>query len=148
MTSTAIGQWGEQFTADYLKTQNGHILFQQWRCRQGEIDLIARMGITPTQRESCLAFIEVKTRSLGNWDQGGALAVNPSKQHRIIQTAQYFLAKYPAFGDLPCRFDVALVHYAPSGSQKNRLMGLYSRQNWHGYDWQLQDYLIAAFEAN
>ncbi len=148
MTSKAIGQWGEQFTADYLKSQNGQILFQQWHCRQGEIDLIAKMGITPTQKESCLAFIEVKTRSLGNWDQGGALAVNLRKQHRIIQTAQYFLAKYPALAVLPCRFDVALVDYVPSGSRYPFSTALYERLNWHGYDWRLKDYLIAAFDSN
>ena len=63
---TEIGHLGEQFVSQWLKSQGWLILQERWRSRWGEIDLIAR-----SSRIEMLAFVEVKTRSGGNWDEGG-----------------------------------------------------------------------------
>lgn len=140
-----IGHLGEEFVAQWLINQNWVILEKRWRCRWGEIDLIAR-----SNRIEMLAFVEVKTRSHGNWDEGGQLAVNSAKQHKICLAASLFLAKYPQLSDFPCRFDVALVSYQrsrPSAAADSQLINLKIGQPFikQGQQLILQDYLESAF---
>lgn len=101
-----IGVLGEQLIARWLLLQNYKLLSQNWRCRWGEIDLIAQDKATKE-----IAFIEVKTRSIHNWDENGLLAINAVKQQKILQTASLYLSKNPHLAELPCRFDVGLVSY-------------------------------------
>jgi putative endonuclease len=125
-----VGELGEQLVAWWLQTQNGVVLHQRWHCRWGEIDLIvqrhpveggekssrdrksaakADRSLVALPSHSFLSFVEVKTRSHRNWDADGLLAITPSKQAKLWQTAQLFLAERPDLANLPCRFDVALV---------------------------------------
>ncbi len=109
-----IGSLGEELVGYWLQTQGWSILYRRWRCRWGELDLVARQSQTQSSQgrsiaQATLAFVEVKTRSSGNWDTNGLLAVTPQKQAKIWKTAQLFLAQHPALADLPCRFDVASV---------------------------------------
>ena len=101
-----IGELGEKLVALWLESKNYQILARRWRCRWGEIDLIAL-----EQSSNTLVFIEVKTRSHNNWDAEGILAIDLRKQQKIEKTAQMFLAQNPQLADFPCRFDVALVSY-------------------------------------
>ncbi len=105
-----LGNYGEQLVCQWLTQKKCQILHRQWHSRFGEIDLIARgQSGQGALRCDMLAFIEVKTRSQGNWDADGLLAVTRSKQQKLRITARYFLVRHPHLSELPCRFDIALV---------------------------------------
>lgn len=121
------GLWGEALVGQWLLDTGWEIKARRWRCRWGEIDLIAWQSGYTTQSKAfvkgdvtphgvrseggLLAFVEVKTRSPRSWDAGGLLAISSGKQAKVIQTAQLFLAEHPELAEFPCRFDVALVQY-------------------------------------
>ncbi|AFY31084.1 YraN family protein [Calothrix sp. PCC 7507] len=148
-----IGQLGEDLVAKWLQSSGWLILHRRFSCRWGEIDIIAQyqgisgVGETPN---STLAFVEVKTRSSGNWDAGGRNAITAKKQAKLWRTAEMFLAKYPEKADYPCRFDVAIVYSQPIAKQ---LPGATFTQEVlasslvAGYQLQLQEYIAAAFDS-
>ncbi len=91
----------EELAAEYLTRHGVRILERNFRCHQGEIDLIGRDG-------RYLVFFEVKYRKT---ERNGmpAEAVGYVKQQRIRYTAQFHLysRRYPE--DMPCRFDVVSI---------------------------------------
>lgn len=95
-----LGQGGEQYVAEYLEKKGYRIVDKNYRCKLGEIDIIARDGEE-------LVFIEVKTRS-GLSHGSPAAAVDLRKQRQISRTAQWYLAERTLF-DSPARFDVISV---------------------------------------
>ena len=100
-----LGQWGEALVAEDLRQRGWTVITTNFRCRMGEIDIIAGNG-------RYLAFVEVKLRKNGRF--GAACeAVTPSKQRKLRLTAQIYLSGHPT--DLQPRFDVAEV-YAPRGA--------------------------------
>jgi putative endonuclease len=102
-----VGDRGEILVAKILQTNGWEIVATQWRCRWGELDVIA------CDRQ-WLLFVEVKTRSSHSWDSDGILAITPAKQTKIIKTASIFLSQNPHLDSLACRFDVALVRRTAS----------------------------------
>ena len=94
------GNYGEALVAEYLRKKRYTLVGSQYRCRQGEIDLIARKG-------KVLCFVEVKTRS--NLSMGLPREyVTPAKQARIRAAAALYLSEKGL--DCPVRFDVAEVY--------------------------------------
>lgn len=91
----------EEKAAMWLAEKGFKILERNFRCRQGEIDLIARDG-------RYLVFVEVKYRSRGNTGHP-AEAVNLRKQQRIIQTAQYYCYRNRIPESQAIRFDVVSI---------------------------------------
>jgi putative endonuclease len=147
------GALGEALVAQWLCDRGWLMLAQRWHCRWGELDLVVGQPSPqhPTQPIS-LAFVEVKTRSRGNWDGDGALAITARKRSKLWKTAQLFLADHPAWAELPCQFDVALVscRQAPKKAAlpQNEATPLDSSQTKAaiaGYQLILQDYIAAAF---
>ena len=95
------GTFYEKQAAGYLKSRGYEILRHSYRCRFGEIDLVARDG-------SYLVFVEVKYRSSSSMGEGRC-AVDLRKQRRICFTAAWYLAEQHLPETTPCRFDVVSV---------------------------------------
>ena len=103
-TNKLSGAWGEALAAEYLRKKRFKILASGYRCRFGEIDLIA------TDRKY-LVFVEVKTRKSADFARAREY-VDHRKQDRIRSTATLYLSQYPT--NLQPRFDVIEI-YAPEG---------------------------------
>ncbi len=91
---------GEDAAAAVLADQGFVILERNYRCRLGEIDIVARDG-------QVLCFVEVKAVS---GDEAGSPfeKVTPHKQSRIVRVAQAYLQEHRQEEE-PCRFDVVGV---------------------------------------
>lgn len=105
-TERCLGAWGEALAARWLYRQGFTLLAHGFRCREGEIDLIAR-------RDDLLAVVEVKLRS-GRWEVGAA-AVTERKQRRIRTALGRYLLAHPELSDCRIRFDVCQIT-APDGT--------------------------------
>ncbi len=95
--------------ADYLRRKHYKIIATNYRCRVGEIDIIA------ANREY-LAFVEVKLRKNADFAEAREF-VTYSKQNRIRSTAALYLAWNPT--ELQPRFDVIEI-YAPQGMETKK----------------------------
>ncbi|WP_459957380.1 YraN family protein [Nocardia sp. IFM 10818] len=103
-SNLALGAHGEELAAQYLRAAGMEIVARNWRCRYGELDLIARdRGVT--------CFIEVKTRS-GLGFGPPAAAVTFEKQQRIRRLALLWLHEQDGPW-LHIRFDVVSVLLRP-----------------------------------
>jgi putative endonuclease len=97
------GARAEDLCAGLLRAAGLRLLERNWRCRHGEIDLIAEEGAT-------LVFAEVRMRS-GAGFGGAAESVTAAKRARLIAAARLYLMRRP---EAACRFDVFLVEGAPA----------------------------------
>ena len=95
--------------ADYLRRKHYKIIATNYRCRVGELDIIA------ANREY-LAFVEVKLRKNADFAEAREF-VTYSKQNRIRSTAALYLAWNPT--ELQPRFDVIEI-YAPQGMETKK----------------------------
>ena len=100
MTRKEIGDFGEQVAAGWLKRNGYGIIERNFRCKAGEIDIIACRGGT-------LVFTEVKTRT-GDAFGWPAEAVDHSKQMHMRRAAEWYLHMHRIY-DTPVRFDVVEV---------------------------------------
>ena len=101
MNKRAVGTAYEKQAGAYLTDQGYQILEYNFRCRLGEIDIVARDG-------AYLVFVEVKYRRSA--ESGNPLeAVNHKKQRMISRTASYYCLTHGYGETMPCRFDVVAV---------------------------------------
>jgi putative endonuclease len=86
LTRAELGALGEQLATDHLTGRGLRILTRNWRCRYGELDIIA---VDPTT--NTVVFVEVKTRT-GDGFGGLAQAVTAQKARRLRRLAAIWLA--------------------------------------------------------
>jgi putative endonuclease len=96
------GKRGEEIAASYLGTQGYRILERNFRCKVGELDIVAR-----APGDGSLVFVEVKARRDTSYGVP-QLAVTPFKQRQISKAALTWLARN-RLHDSQARFDVIAV---------------------------------------
>ncbi len=99
-----LGRWGEAAVSAWLRKKGYKIIGAGYRCRFGEIDLIAT-------KDKFICFTEVKMRKNADFACAREF-VDRRKQERLRLTAQHYLCEHPT--ELQPRFDVAEI-YAPVG---------------------------------
>lgn len=93
------GAKAESLAVAFLEQRGVRVIARNYRCRHGEIDVIARDGDT-------LVFVEVRLRSNPNFGNAAASITAP-KQARLTAAAAHYLAGHTATN--PCRFDAVLL---------------------------------------
>lgn len=95
---TEKGRALEELALIFLQKQGHRLIARNFRCRQGEIDLI-------TLERGTLIFVEVRYRARADFG-GAAASVDARKQQRLILAARYFLHHHPEHQNRDCRFDI------------------------------------------
>lgn len=98
-TTSQTGQAGEDLALDYLIKRGLRLVERNFRCRQGEIDLIMRHG-------ESLVFVEVRKRRSASFG-GAAASITASKQAKLVNAAQTYLQSCQRIP--PCRFDAIAI---------------------------------------
>jgi putative endonuclease len=92
------GAAAEAQAARLLQAAGFTIVARNYRCRAGELDIVARRG-------ALLVIAEVRLRSSALFG-GAAASVSAAKRRRIVRAARYLTAQRPQLGALAVRFDV------------------------------------------
>ena len=97
------GAEAEAVAAAFLEARGLTILARNYRCRLGEIDLIARDGPTTV-------FVEVRRRASRSFG-GAAASITSAKQLKLLKAARHYMSR---LGVMPeCRFDALLIEGEP-----------------------------------
>lgn len=111
---TVLGDWGEDAVGKFLEKQGYQILDRKYRCRWGEIDLVARDGDE-------LVFIEVRTRRSKLFGTPQE-SITEAKVGRMVATCQDYLEKHvddKSRAETAWRIDLVSVH--PSRGRAPRI---------------------------
>jgi putative endonuclease len=101
-----LGDQGEQWALDHLRSQGLELLERNFRCAGGEIDLIMRDGVV-------LALTEVRLRQDRSFG-GAAASVTALKQRRLVVAAQRLMQQRPAYRGYRVRFDLVAIETTPA----------------------------------
>jgi putative endonuclease len=102
----ALGRYGETLAARHLSARGYTIQARNWRCPQGELDLVAHDGTE-------WVFVEVRTRRAPNTDTA-IESITPAKQARVLAAAEAYLAAHDLEGQ-PWRLDVVVIALTRQG---------------------------------
>lgn len=103
-----IGRLGERMAAAALRERGYRIVEHNFRCRQGEIDLVA-------EDAQDLVFVEVKTRRGNSFGQPEE-AVNAAKRRKLVEVASCYLDSRAVDPDRAWRIDVVAVQFSQDGT--------------------------------
>jgi putative endonuclease len=106
-----LGRYGEELAATYLTDRGLVVLSRNWRCRDGELDVVATDGRS-------LIVCEVKTRTTADFGDPAEF-VTPAQMTRIRRATQAWLRRYRV-GWCEIRFDVFTVLWPASGEPRLR----------------------------
>lgn len=105
-TNLDVGRHGEEIARSFVRSRHGDILETNYRCKLGELDIIARHG-----RD--IVFIEVKTRR--SQEYGGAIAaITEAKRRRLLRLAKWWLSTYRKPFDT-IRIELFAIQLLPTG---------------------------------
>jgi putative endonuclease len=106
MNRQELGRLGERLAKDTLKKRGYRILETNFRCRRGEIDIVA-------QQKDCLVFIEVRTKSNLNFGSPEE-SITETKKRKLVSSALTYLDTHQ---DLPLlwRIDVVAIEVSFEG---------------------------------
>ena len=107
--TAALGRWGEDLAAQHLAATGLTVVARNWRCRAGELDLVA------VEVDGTVVFVEVKTRA-GTGFGSPAEAVSRAKARRIRGLAVQWLAEHRPPGTTGLRFDVVGIVRRPGAA--------------------------------
>jgi putative endonuclease len=100
------GDAGEDLACDHLRRRGLKILARNYRCRGGEVDVVA-------EDRGTVVFVEVKERHGAS--HGSAVeAVTPAKRRKVVMAARAYAATH-GLTDAPSRFDVVAIDWGPEG---------------------------------
>ncbi|GAB2622242.1 YraN family protein [uncultured Nocardioides sp.] len=105
----ALGAYGERVAAAYLEDVGLEVLDRNWRCSEGEIDLVLREG-------TVLVVCEVKTRT-GEDGAGPHEAITPTKLERLTRLAERWQAEHDLRAP-EVRIDLVAVHHPARGAAR------------------------------
>lgn len=118
MNTRKIGTDKETLAAEYLSARGMRIVERNFRCRQGEVDIIGH-------HDGYLVFVEVKYRK--NAEKGTALeAVDIRKQRRICRTADFYRYLHRCGENTPVRYDVLAIQGEEISWIPNAFVHLYT----------------------
>jgi len=100
------GEAGEDLACAHLRGKGLRILARNYRCRGGEIDVVADDGGT-------VVFVEVKERT-GDSHGSAVESVTAAKRQRIVRAAHVYAVTHGMTGS-PARFDVVAIDWGPDG---------------------------------
>lgn len=100
-TRQSIGKFGEEQAARYLDEQGYHVLARNWRCRSGELDIVASSADT-------IVIVEVRTRRQGGRFGTAAESVDYRKQYQVRAIAEIYISLQKLHGKA-IRFDVIAI---------------------------------------
>jgi putative endonuclease len=107
-----VGRSGENLAAVTLKKNGYRIIEKNYRCRHGEIDIIAL-------KKSCLVFVEVRSKT-GSAFGSPEESVTAAKKQKLVSTAMDYLT---AHDNLPAdwRIDFVAVEFDSAGKNATRI---------------------------
>ncbi|HGJ64241.1 TPA: YraN family protein [bacterium] len=107
-----VGDKGEDIASDFLTKKGYEVIQRNYRCRFGEIDIIA-------EHDGTIIFVEVKTRHTASFGMPQE-AITASKIRKISKTAVLYVQER-ALIDHACRFDVIAITYPKYSLEPNIL---------------------------
>lgn len=114
------GKMGEEMACNYLRKKGYAIFEKNFKCRIGEIDIVA-------EKDGRIVFVEVKTR---NGDMFGmpSEAVNHKKRRKIVNAAAYYMMLHHKYGKYDVRFDVIEVLVSGRSAKINHIRNAFGKE--------------------